>query len=108
MIRTQFSIHHIMIVIAAIGVLLGAMVWARAYDLGTLLDGLLRTTVLFLLPAIFIVAVFFMVRVVCHQPLRTRLVTEFATLLLLLGFSSIIWRPSFYAHVRNTAKLGLK
>ncbi len=87
-----------MITIAVIGVLLGAIAGARAYDHGVVLDALLRITVLFLLPAIFIVAVFFIVLVVSRQPLRTRLVTEVTTLLLLLGFSSVIWRPSFYTH----------
>lgn len=98
MTRPRFSIRHIMVAIAVIGVLLGAMVWARGLEDGglRLRDDLLNFAVLFLLPVAFITAVFFMVRAVSRQPLRIRLVTEVATLLLLLVFSSVIWRPNFY------------
>jgi hypothetical protein len=96
MTQAQSSIRHIMIAIAVIGVLLGAMVGARGLEDGVLRDALLNFVVLVLVPVTFITAVFFMVRGVSRQPLRIRLVTEVATLLLLLAFSSVIWRPSFY------------
>ncbi len=94
----QFSIRQIMIAIGVIAVFLGVMVGMRTSGNGALFDALLRITVFCLLPAFFVTAVIFVVRVVGRQPLGKRLIIEFITLLVLLGLSAVIWRPGFYTH----------